>query len=77
MGDAGPLVLTVGNRHSSPDVTMAIRSARQRVLIVDDDARVRQRLTRTLTGAGCEVVGALDPGILDLAIVDLNGKTHR
>lgn len=69
-GDAVPLVLRVGNRSSSPDVTMAVRSARQRILLVDDDVAIRRRLTRILGGAGYEVsMAAKEPP--DLAIFDL------
>jgi CheY-like chemotaxis protein len=70
VGDTVPLVLKVGNRRSSPDVTMAVRSARQRVLVVDDDATIRNGLARILGGAGYEVttVAKEQP---DLAIFDL------
>jgi uncharacterized protein (TIGR03437 family) len=69
-GDAVPLVLTVGNRRSSPDVTMAVRSARQRVLVVDGDTASGNRLARILGGAGYQVstVANAPP---DLAILDL------
>jgi uncharacterized protein (TIGR03437 family) len=69
-GDAVPLVLTVGNRRSSPDVTMAVRSARQRVLVVDGDAASRNRLARILGGAGYQV-STLASAQPDLAIFDL------
>lgn len=55
VGDAVPVVLTVDNRRSSPNVTMAVRSARQRVLILDNDAIARRRLTGILRAAGYQV----------------------
>jgi uncharacterized protein (TIGR03437 family) len=70
VGDAVPLVLRVGNRSSSPHVTMAVRSARQRILLVDDDAADRRRLARILGGAGYEVSTEAEKPP-DLAIVDL------
>jgi uncharacterized protein (TIGR03437 family) len=79
VGDTVPLVLTVGNRRSSPDVTMAVRSARQRVLVMDDDTAMRNRLARILEGAGYEILtvrqvregGAQAKAQPDLVILDL------
>jgi uncharacterized protein (TIGR03437 family) len=80
VGDAIPLVLRVGDRQSSPDVTMAVRSALQRVLVLDEDIVIRRRLARILGAAGylvsTEWNGHEEPNALateqpDLVIVDL------
>jgi uncharacterized protein (TIGR03437 family) len=60
VGDAVPLVLIVGNSRSSDGVTMAIRSTRRQVLVVDRDTAVRIRLSAILKGAGYEVLAARD-----------------
>lgn len=60
VGDAIPLVLTVGNSRSPDGVTMAIRSAARRVLVVDRNLAVRTRLIGILKGAGYEVLAARD-----------------
>jgi uncharacterized protein (TIGR03437 family) len=58
IGDAVPLVLTVGDRRSSPDVTMAVRSARQRIIVVEADPALRNLMTRGLRAAGYDVFAA-------------------
>ncbi len=58
VGDAIPLVLTVRGRQSSPDVTMALRSPRQRVLLVHPSAAIRSALGRILEGNGYQVIAA-------------------
>jgi uncharacterized protein (TIGR03437 family) len=51
IGDAVPLVLTVGG-HRSPDaVTMAVRSARKLVLVIDPESSNRDWLSKVLTAA--------------------------
>jgi uncharacterized protein (TIGR03437 family) len=55
VGDAVPLVLTVGDARSPSGVTMAVRSAAQRVLVTSGDAAVRNWLKGVLAGAGYEV----------------------
>jgi len=79
-GDAVPLVLTAGSARSADGVTMAIRSSRRRVLVVDHEPAIRNRLTGILKGAGYEVVaarGAQDAALqakghlVDLVIADL------
>src|ERR1017187_7490641 len=50
--DAVPLVLMVGDARSPDGVTMAVRSAVERVLVAEPDAVVRGWLTRVLAGAG-------------------------
>jgi len=60
VGDAVPLVLMVGNGRSSDRVTMAIRSSSRRVLVVDHEPAIRDRLALILKGAGYEVVTARD-----------------
>jgi CheY-like chemotaxis protein len=56
VGDAIPLVLTVGGRPSSSAVTMAVRSARRRVLVLSDNAAIRRRLAGILGRAGYPVL---------------------
>lgn len=60
IGDAVPLVLTVGGARSADGVTMAIRSTVQTVLVADPDAAVRNQLVQLLEGAGYEVFAARD-----------------
>jgi CheY-like chemotaxis protein len=60
LGNAVPLVLTVGSSHSPDDVTMAIRSSVQRVLVVDHDPAIRQSLAKIFRGAGYQVFAARD-----------------
>jgi len=71
IGDAVPLVLTVGNRHSSPAVTMAVRSAKQNILVMDQDPAIRRRLARILAAAGYEVATAQATQRPDLVILNL------
>jgi CheY-like chemotaxis protein len=56
--DAVPLVLMVGDARSPDGVTMAVRSAVERVLVAEPDAVVRGWLTRVLAGAGYDVAVA-------------------
>lgn len=78
IGDAVPVTLTVGDA-SSPEVTMAVRSATPRVLVIDPDTATRGWFSKVLTSAGFDVVAAsgakeaLDQahGPVDLAIVSL------
>jgi uncharacterized protein (TIGR03437 family) len=56
IGDAVPLVLIVGNAHSSDAVTMAVRSPIQRVLVIDNEPTIRNWLGSILTRAGYEVL---------------------
>ena len=60
VGDAIPLVLTVGDAHSVAPVTMAIRSQRQQILVASSDLALRRRLSAGLTQAGYDVFGASD-----------------
>ena len=71
-GDAVPLVLTVGDAHSIEGVTMAVRSAVQRVVVADADPAARAWLQRLLRGAGYQVVDALAHQAADLAIIGLS-----
>jgi two-component system OmpR family response regulator len=80
VGDAIPLVLTVGDAHSVAPVTMAIRSQRQQILVASSDLALRRRLSAGLTQAGYDVFGASDEaqaiGLaqdrnVDLVIADL------
>jgi CheY-like chemotaxis protein len=58
IGDAVPLVLTVGEGRSPEGVTMAVRSTVQRVLVVKPDPAARAFLKRVLAGAGYDVAVA-------------------
>ena len=80
LGDAVPLVLTVGEAHSTAAVTMAVRSARQQVLVVAGDPAIRRWLAAIVAGAGYDVLTAPDgqeaTGLaehhdVDLVVVDL------
>jgi uncharacterized protein (TIGR03437 family) len=51
VGDAVPITLEIGTWQSPDGVTMAIRSAVQRILVVDPDAAVRQRMSVAFTAA--------------------------
>jgi uncharacterized protein (TIGR03437 family) len=62
VGDAVPLVLKIGNSRSADGITMAIRSAVQQVLVVDEEPSLRKRLGRMLAGAGYAVCTAGDGG---------------
>jgi uncharacterized protein (TIGR03437 family) len=55
IGGAVPLVLTVGNASSPIQVTMAVRSERQRVLVIDSDAVVLDWYKRVLSREGYDV----------------------
>lgn len=79
-GDAVPVTLTVGKAHSQTGVTMAIRSRRRGVLVVEKDSSMRSLIAATLNEAGYEVVataGDEEAGELarkhpvDLLITDL------
>ena len=50
VGDAVPLVLTVGNARSSAPVTMAVRSQRQQILVAASDLALRRRLGHSHAG---------------------------
>ena len=52
VGDAVPVVLTVRGRRSSPDVTMAVRSAKRRVVLMVDDPAVVAALRPLLSSGG-------------------------
>jgi uncharacterized protein (TIGR03437 family) len=58
VGDAVPMVLTVGNARSRAPVTMAIRSEKQQILVVSEDAAIRRRLSAMLTAAGYDLFTA-------------------
>jgi uncharacterized protein (TIGR03437 family) len=60
VGSAIPLVLTVGNASSPMEVTMAVRSERQRVLVIDRQARVLAWYRQVLSREGYEVEVARD-----------------
>jgi uncharacterized protein (TIGR03437 family) len=83
VGEAIPLVLTVGSYRSPEGVTMAIRSVAQRVLIVERDGSVRQSLARSFQKAGADVRIAEDgqhalsltsEQYPDLIVSDLDGN---
>jgi len=56
LGDAVPLVLTVGGSRSPDGVTMAVRSAVQRILVMDQDIVSRAWLRKVLSDAGYDVL---------------------
>lgn len=60
VGDAVPLVLTVGARSSADGVTMAIKSASQRVLVMEDQPAICSRIKDILQGSDYEVVVRTD-----------------
>ena len=55
LGDAVPIVLSIGNTRSRDGVTMAIRSTVQQVLLVAPRVTDGNRLRQMLAGAGYEV----------------------
>lgn len=72
VGDAVPLVMTVRGRRSSSDVTMAVRSAKRRVVLMLDDPAALAALRRILSSGGYEVVAeGADGPPPDLVIADL------
>jgi uncharacterized protein (TIGR03437 family) len=60
LGDAVPIVLKVGNSQSADGITMAVRSAVKRVLVINREPAIRNRLGRVLAGAGYQVLTAQD-----------------
>jgi uncharacterized protein (TIGR03437 family) len=71
IGDAVPLVLSIGESRSPDGVTMAIRSPVKRILLADPDPAARTWLKSLLTGAGYDVVAASNGQPIDLAIYSL------
>jgi len=71
IGDAVPLVLSIGGASSPGGVTMAVRSQVKRILVADPDPIARNRLKQILTGAGYEVSTEPKGEPFDLAIVSL------
>ncbi len=85
VGDAVPLVLTVGGSSSSTIATMAVRAVQDQVLVVTDDVRLRQLWTLALKGAGYGVFTAHDEEEaeaqarahpLDLVVMDLQSANR-
>jgi uncharacterized protein (TIGR03437 family) len=82
VGDAVPLTLTVGGAQTSANVTMAVRSARQQILLVDPDPAERRHLTAMLS-PDYEIAIASDASAatrhFDLVIAPLQSLTaaHR
>ena len=62
VGDAVPVVLTVGGNRSVDGVTMAVRPAVQQILVIEPDPAIRDRLSKILTGAGYDVFTASNDG---------------
>jgi uncharacterized protein (TIGR03437 family) len=83
VGDAVPLVLTVGDASSSPAATMAVRDAKNRVLLATSREQAERVWRAALVKAGYDVFTARDGEAaievaraqrLDLAVVDLPGS---
>ena len=81
VGDAVPLVLTVGSTRSSAAVTMAVRSASEQILVVAGDPTIRRWMATILAGAGydvfvahdgAEAVGLAGEHKFDLVVADLS-----
>jgi uncharacterized protein (TIGR03437 family) len=86
VGDAVPIVLTIGNARSKDGVTMAVRSVVRSVLVIDGQPAIRNWLARVLKTAGYEVFTAendreaLRQGNehpVDLVISSLTGEEDR
>jgi uncharacterized protein (TIGR03437 family) len=82
LGDAVPLVLTVGEASSAPLATMSVRAVRDQVLVAESDPAVRAWLRKIVAKAGYEVYEARDgkeamaqarAQALDLVVLDLQG----
>jgi uncharacterized protein (TIGR03437 family) len=58
IGNAVPVVLTVGDSRSADGITMAVRSSVQQILLIDENAAVRRRLRKLLASAGYSVFTA-------------------
>lgn len=71
IGDAIPLVVSVGGVRSSSTVTMAVRSQVRRIFVDDPDTVTRDSLQQILTGAGYDVVTVRDSKPVDLIIMNL------
>ncbi len=60
VGDAVPLVLTVGNIRGADGVTMAIRSRTRLVMVMEEEPDLRRRLRGILERAGYQIIIAQD-----------------
>jgi CheY-like chemotaxis protein len=83
IGDAIPLVLTVGNASSSSVATMAVRAMRDQILVAASSARSLERFRAVLAGGGYEVHTARNTAEalvvarrypVDLVILDQQGS---
>jgi uncharacterized protein (TIGR03437 family) len=88
MGDAVPLVLSIGDAISSPDATIAVRAAKEQILVAESDSSAGEWLKQVLTKAGYEVyldndAEAVIEGVrtrpVDLVVMGLRGTAveHR
>ena len=66
---------------ATPEIVLSVETMKKNVLVVDDDASVRQSIKKVLQGAGYEVAAACDgeeaivqfvPEQIDLVLLDLN-----
>jgi len=66
---------------ATPEIALSMETIKKNVLVVDDDASVRQSIKKVLQGAGYEVAAACDgeeavvqfvPEQIDLVLLDLN-----
>jgi uncharacterized protein (TIGR03437 family) len=74
VGDAVPLVLSVGDTRSPEGLTMAVRTALKQVLLLDLPSATRVRLHRILTAAGYHVTSNQE--FVDLIISSLGASEH-
>jgi uncharacterized protein (TIGR03437 family) len=72
VGDAVPLVLSVGDARSPDGLTMAVRTSIKQVLLLDLAPVTRARLSRILTAAGFHV--SSDEKLIDLVISSLGAS---
>ena len=78
IGDAIPLVLSAGESLSGQEVTIAVRSSVERILLIEHDEAVRARVFGILRGSGYDVVTASNEeesrvaeAPIDLVITDI------
>ena len=73
VGDAVPLMLTIGETRSPEGLTMAVRTAVRQIVLLGLPPATRARLNRTLTAAGYHIAAA-DQKPVDLVISSLQAS---